>query len=241
MPSEGKVMMCEACDHVFPYSSEIGEAEHCPNCNEKVVRIDEFDAIARLYNDSADIKEVACPEEPVVAEVIPPDFERKHTKSAFDDIDSEELRTQMICERCHTELEIVKGRENNPCPKCYSQNFRRATAEVTEFPLTSNNEGRANPVEATSANELSNPYQKIILPKTSGSLVEHDTWTNYRKETIGTKIKDQFLNGNASARNKKEDSFQGQIRNLIINYSLIAICILGTIGIIVWSFWGRGR
>lgn len=318
--TEGKVMMCEACDHVFDFPGNVGQVKPCPMCRTRLFRARRHDLIATRH-DLGDHER-----EPQLAEVIRPKFERRLLNQRVSQERVEEVRkkvkTIQVCDKCLTIQEVVPGETEQPCPSCHPSNKPSAPVSQddpspphnldSEFvaidieedspainkdeppptdaqdvivPIKQGKEfvsleelqtepnqdalyelGKGNQYGPASAipsiisfsnhewteaafvanmptstsTELSTAYEQIKLPKITGSLVENDSWMNYRKETFKTKVKDHlFIGKNAATKAKAEDSFVHQVRHILVGYALVGICLIGTLGVVIWSLFNQ--
>ncbi len=242
---KGKVMKCEACEKRFFFSGDVGDVQDCPSCGVTLYRssLDPEVAIRDVFSQKED--------GPIEAEVIRSDFERKHMppqekvpensglegdREELIDNDSEDVPECDATEE-KSEEEVNCSEETEESDR--EESDREESAGVDEKREGDGVEAPSLPsIQRNASTELSNPYKKIVIPKLTGSLVENDIWTNYRKETIMTKVKDQFeFPDNRAQKIKSEDVFILQIRHLISRYAFLAICVLITVGVVCWSFF----
>lgn len=91
---------------------------------------------------------------------------------------------------------------------------------------------RKDPMPAKA--ELSKGYEQIKIPIVKGALVESDTWTNYKRQTLLGLLKSK-LEPNPTPKKTTEDAFLYNIRQTLFSYALVAICLVITGGAVLWT------
>lgn len=315
LKKDGKIMMCEACDHVFHFSHRPGSVQSCPSCKVSLYRARAEDFIATKH-EYAERKET-----PLLAEVIRPRFEKKLLLSELPSPKVEEGRKKAtsvkVCDKCFTIQDLVEGEPDKPCPTCFPhenkapepvQEVLEVTYEDVEYvaidleereeerevvteaeevfpdkkppevisespapqeetqelsiptasaPLIYTSFSLANvapsshidfndgggsvaaPLFKKSNTELASAYTQIKLPVITGALVENDIWSNFRKQTVITSIRDKLQAHSATQvkapPSRNEDIFLYQIRQVVSRYFFLSLCLIGTVGVVVWS------
>ena len=139
LKKDGKIMMCEACDHVFHFSSRPGTIQDCPSCGVSLYRArsNDFIATRHVY---AERKEV-----PQLAEVIRPKFERKLllTEDPLTEprVKTTRAKSVKVCEKCYSIQDIEEGDEDRPCPVCFPVTKEKLHKEETEILTEDKNVG----------------------------------------------------------------------------------------------------